>query len=351
MINELNVLEFPVQSRDFEETVKQAWILSKVKNNENVSYFSFKIDVTKEEKSDLIKKIAHIEGISEIPYNYVMFDRETGWLYNYASLIEINNYSEDTKEAKFYVSFYGNVDQYEHIKEKITAIYPLTEERDEVGVMWAFRDNRGDLCTRYRNLKSEDLPFTEMYPFIKEGTLGDLYEDFFDDSSNILILKGPAGTGKTSFIRGMLFHLGKSAFITYDEELANSDQLFERFFDSDEEFIVFEDADAFLTSRTDGNRSMHRFLNMGDGLISRPNKKIIFTTNIESISDIDSALTRPGRCYDIIEFEPLTVEQAKVVAQMSGKDLDVPQSKVTVAEIFNSQKYRKDKKKSRIGFI
>ena len=96
---------------------------------------------------------------------------------------------------------------------------------------------------------------------------------------------------------------------------------------------------------------MHRFLNMGDGLISRPNKKIIFTTNLENLSDIDPALTRPGRCYDIIEFEPLTVDQAKAVAEISGKELDLPDNKVTIAEIFNTQKYRKEKKKSTIGFI
>jgi ATP-dependent 26S proteasome regulatory subunit len=165
-----------------------------------------------------------------------------------------------------------------------------------------------------------------------------------------VLLKGPPGTGKTTFIRGLLSHLNKSAMATYDSSLLNSDALFEKYFSSRCEFIIFEDADAFLSSRTDGNKTMHRFLNLGDGLISMPNKKLIFTTNLETLSEIDSALTRPGRCYDILEFSPLTYDQSKIVSEKSGISLDSESKKFTLAEIFNSQKYRKEHKKAQIGF-
>jgi ATP-dependent 26S proteasome regulatory subunit len=42
---------------------------------------------------------------------------------------------------------------------------------------------------------------------------------------------------------------------------------------------------------------MSRFLNISDGLIKLPNKKLVFTTNVTNFENIDSALLRPGRCF------------------------------------------------------
>jgi ATP-dependent 26S proteasome regulatory subunit len=59
---------------------------------------------------------------------------------------------------------------------------------------------------------------------------------------------------------------------------------------------------------------MHRFLNVGDGLVTTKGKKMIFSTNLPSIRDIDSALVRPGRCFDIVTFAPLEVSEAQALA-------------------------------------
>lgn len=325
--------------------IKESWTTSRIQQNK---------DVVLAEGSAL-----HFEVEDDFKLSFAdstMFDGFTKYKTAVSFiLIDDENFvdAEIIRGSKnsYKVVIWGNKERGEKIAADLRNILTEIKKENGVTVSWAYSNHAGGCQIKEEWIKAENLPFTEMYPFIQEGTLEQLYEDFYSDTANILILKGPAGTGKTSFIKGMLCHLNKEAYITYDESLANSDNFFSSFFSSKSSILIFEDADAFLTSRTDGNKLMHRFLNMGDGLISRPNKKIIFTTNLENLSDIDPALTRPGRCYDIIEFEPLTVDQAKAVAEISGKELDLPDNKVTIAEIFNTQKYRKEKKKSTIGFI
>jgi ATP-dependent 26S proteasome regulatory subunit len=96
---------------------------------------------------------------------------------------------------------------------------------------------------------------------------------------------------------------------------------------------------------------MHKFLNVSDGLISAADKKMVFSTNLPNIQDIDSALMRPGRCFDVVEFRPLTREEAKVVVEetRNGK---VPEGKsqITLAELFSQQPSAGTARRKGIGF-
>lgn len=189
-------------------------------------------------------------------------------------------------------------------------------------------------------LNVDRLPVDAMYPFLGDETLGEYYDRFMNSNSNILLLIGPPGTGKTSFIRGLLAHTNTSASVTYDPNILSKDNFFASFLESDTNVMVLEDSDNFLSSRTDGNTMMHKFLNVGDGLVASSNKKLIFSTNLPSVTDVDAALLRPGRCHDILEFNQLTVEQAEKLAKSLGielferKDSNEP---YTIAEIFNAK--------------
>jgi len=198
-------------------------------------------------------------------------------------------------------------------------------------------------------LNRDRLPVQEMYPFLNGEPLGDYYDRYMASSANILLLIGPPGTGKTTFIRGLLAHTNSSAIVSYDSAILEKDGFFARFIESDDNIMVLEDSDAFLMSRKEGNTMMHRFLNVGDGLVTTKGKKMIFSTNLPSIRDIDSALIRPGRCFDIVEFKPLTHDQAKVLADKLGASIPERTGDYSVAEVFNAQITKPKERK--VGFV
>jgi len=201
-------------------------------------------------------------------------------------------------------------------------------------------------------LNSERLPLKEMYPFLGDETLEEYYKRFMDSNSSILLLIGPPGTGKTTFIRGLLHYSNSSAIVTYDGEILQKDRLFARFIESDSNVMILEDSDTFLKARTDGNTMMHRFLNVGDGLVTTRGKKMIFSTNLPSIRDIDPALIRPGRCFDIIHFSPLKKSEAKILCDKLGVELpDLGEDTYSIAEIFNQKKDVEQTSTSKFGFV
>jgi len=202
-------------------------------------------------------------------------------------------------------------------------------------------------------LNRDRLPCDEMYPFLNGEPLNDYYDRYMESSANILLLIGPPGTGKTTFIRGLLAHTNSSAIVSYDGAILDKDGFFARFIESDDNVMVLEDSDAFLKPRSDGNTMMHRFLNVGDGLVTTKGKKMIFSTNLPSICDIDSALTRPGRCFDIVEFKPLSLFAANKLADKLGGSVPKRNAgevvEFSIAEIFNTQTNKPTKRK--VGFI
>jgi ATP-dependent 26S proteasome regulatory subunit len=152
-------------------------------------------------------------------------------------------------------------------------------------------------------------------------------------------LIGPPGTGKTSFIKYLLTRSGSGAKVSYDPDIIKSDSFFAEFVEGDASFMIFEDADAFLQSKKEGNTLMHRFLNVADGLVSTKGKKLIFSTNLPSITDIDEALIRPGRCFDICHFRNLTRDEAENVVAEIQQDISLPDSNnISLSEIFNELK-------------
>jgi energy-coupling factor transporter ATP-binding protein EcfA2 len=184
-------------------------------------------------------------------------------------------------------------------------------------------------------LRQDRKPITEMYPFLQGEEIESFYDRFMDSDASILVLIGPPGTGKTTFIRGLLQHTKSSAIVTYDAAILEKDYVFAQFIEGDTNIMVMEDADTFLRARSDGNTMMHRFLNVGDGLVTTKGKKMIFSTNLPSIRDVDPALIRPGRCFDVVNFDNLTPADAEVLAKKVGSTLEDGKSKYTIAEIFN----------------
>lgn len=280
-------------------------------------------------------------------YLYTQPTSSNGFIIHKESLnfikFSVNNSSTD-------VRCYGDSDWANQVIEKVESKFSVVTSYIE----WIYS---GDGNSVNVPLNRDRLPIKEMYPFLKGESLEDYYDRYMESSANILLLIGPPGTGKTTFIRGLLAHRSCSAIVTYDAGILEKDGFFARFIEDDSEVMVLEDSDTFLKSRSDGNTMMHRFLNVGDGLVTTKGKKMIFSTNLPSIRDIDSALVRPGRCFDVVEFKPLDLDQAQVLAKRVGKK--VPFKEVgnsieySIAEIFNQQSEQKHTAKAnrKVGFL
>jgi hypothetical protein len=172
------------------------------------------------------------------------------------------------------------------------------------------------------------------YPWLKDG-LDTYIQNYLKSESSVLVLIGPPGTGKTSFIRHLITSAEATALVTYDERVMGTDSLFANWLDSSNQFIVLEDSDNFLKARAEGNNMMHKFLNVSEGLITVPGKKMIFSTNLPNVSDIDPALLRNGRCFDVLNFRALTPDEAWDVIDEVKSDREIDESRTyTLAELF-----------------
>lgn len=223
---------------------------------------------------------------------------------------------------------------------------------------WRFVTSRG-LSRAVTMERLQDVLVDEAYPTL-HGGVSAFMQGYLDAPESVLVLQGPPGSGKTRLVRALLreMSLRKNAsedehavaLYSGDREVWENDEIFVEFIAGDHDAFLIEDADHLITPRANGNQVLHRFLNVSDGIAQAQGRKIIFSTNLPSVHDLDEALVRPGRCFAHVHMRYLQRDEAhRLLMRLCAGDgdrlsaaarcLDAGRSSYSVAEVYAA--YRK----------
>lgn len=152
-------------------------------------------------------------------------------------------------------------------------------------------------------------------------------------SGRIVVMRGPAGTGKTHLIRAMLLQVPDAMFVLISPEVITNlagPELLPLLMNyrggaTGPIVLVLEDADRCLVARGDENMSLiQSLLNLGDGILgSLLDIRIVATTNADELR-LDKAVTRPGRLSKMIDVNVLDPLTAQRIFRRLLPDADFP---------------------------
>lgn len=205
-----------------------------------------------------------------------------------------------------------------------------------------FNSEKNNICTSSMTIECKDpseIAPIEHYPYLDKEP-AQFANDFMESRCNVVLLVGPPGTGKSTYLRAVsnaFYNVERDIYIMNSDQVLNSANL-DEFIKATAKGSIFiiEDADRLVGKRSDGNAQMSMLLNQIDGIVVS-DKKFIISTNLASINKVDEALIRPGRCYSVLNFRKLYHAEANLIyKQHYNVNDDLPfTGDLSLAEVLN----------------
>lgn len=197
-------------------------------------------------------------------------------------------------------------------------------ERPVVPEMTVLIQNNGRFSLRYCKLNPVSIDFDTMYPeSFKEVSAKIVQKTNDETTAGLIILHGEPGTGKTNYLRWLTTQSKRRMVFIPPEMVTNlTSPEFVTFLMANRGLtLVVEDAESTLTPRMGSERSIvSTILNLTDGLLGDILQcQFICTFNTE-LTNIDSALLRPGRLLVRQEFRNLTTEESNKYLESVDSD-------------------------------
>lgn len=256
-------------------------------------------------------------------------ERSSGYFYgmNYArclemhpelQIIEFYCVVERVREA-IYIHIFGNPERVSALMEELATAYRVPKTI-KVNNLVAFTEQGPMVDTTELIESDQQLSMPCFYPWMDES-VESYTQRFMASSASVLLLLGERGTGKSTFLRSMLYaaKVKEASMCCNAETLASPGITPWISSQGRNALVILEDADLLIDKRENGNKQMSAILNLTEGIVKN-GLKLVISTNLPSLDKVDSALLRPGRMFDVKKFHQLTVEQAQVVRTVKGMD-------------------------------
>ncbi|CAF0881577.1 unnamed protein product [Rotaria sp. Silwood1] len=162
------------------------------------------------------------------------------------------------------------------------------------------------------------------------------------DGKGIVLLHGIPGCGKTHYIRYLVEEIQDKKLIYIPPDMAkdiSKPEFLPFLLQHPNSILIIEDAENIVRDRneitTNASQAVANLLNLSDGLLGDAmHNQIIATFNCD-LTIIDKALLRKGRLIADYEFGKLDVDNAKLLSNKLGFDMEHISKPMTLAEIYN----------------
>lgn len=177
------------------------------------------------------------------------------------------------------------------------------------------------------------------------------------DKSGLILFHGVPGTGKTTYIRHLMYKISKPV-IFIPPNLAgdlDSPSVISLLLENRNSVFVIEDAEQLLVSRdAHHNSCISLILNLTDGILGEGLGIQVIATFNTDLSNIDKALLRKGRLLALYDFKALSIEKSKNLLSDLGEPAHPVNTPMTLADIYNIKELQSSVIKSNrnsIGFF